>query len=243
MKILKLLTTVFAIVLMFSSCKATSLSASDETPPQHIYPLEYDSYDELISSVKNDFQSDFYSDYIGNENSDICDTFARFISTLRQNGIPVPCGADGRLPLRDQDGYSNISLFITELYSLPWIWYHPAVPTDENVFVQVTPIPDSISNDLSNGSASELIRMIAPGAANIDNYEHMETYSRIYESELSLKDRTVSALKYEYKNDARDATIFLYDGLIVIVRATPSVWDAQWFSQLSFEYAPSMSED
>ena len=60
-------------------------------------------------------------------------------------------------------------------------------------------------------------------------------HKNIYNQTITLRDREVTALVCEYKDDPRNSTIFVYGDLLVEVKGKPDVWTAEWFSSLSFE--------
>jgi hypothetical protein len=49
-------------------------------------------------------------------------TLSSFASGKIKLAIPKINNED--MPLRNHKGFSNVTLFTDELYSLPWIWYH-----------------------------------------------------------------------------------------------------------------------
>lgn len=202
--------------------------------PKYKEPLYFEGYDALISAVDNGFSGRLDRDALG-QYPPAEKAFEHFEEALRKDGVPVPLLGGERLELRSEEGFSGITLFPSELYELPWIFYHPFVATGENFYIQLTVIPETVSDAQKSGSASELIRALSPNSANTDNYHESSVLKNVYESEVVLEDRRVTALNYEYINDARECTIFIYDDLLIMVRADTEVWSSQWFSQLSFE--------
>ena len=78
-------------------------------------------------------------------------------------------------------------------------------------------------------SAWEVIKEIAPNAPNIDN---LGRYKKIYNQNLKLRDREVTALICEPKTGNRDTVFFVYDDLLVAITSAPEVWTEQWFAEL-----------
>jgi hypothetical protein len=81
-------------------------------------------------------------------------------------------------------------------------------------------------------TASEIIAELAPNYPNVDNLG--EHYGNIYNKDITLADRTVTALVYEKKDDTRITVRFFYDGLSVTVTGEPEYLNGEWFSALSF---------
>lgn len=210
-------------------------SHEPESPPAYLQPLNYDSYDKLKEAVNGGFNDGFYKSEIGAQYPKIAEAFERFITSLRQDGVPVPLFGGERIKLKSQADYPTISLFISSAYDLPWIWYYPFVETGENFFIRIAVIPETVSDELRNGSPSDLIRSLSPLSPNTDNYKDIPEIKRVYEREVSLRDRKVVSLIYEYENDPRENTVFIYDGMLVTVRADTDIRNEQWFSRLSFE--------
>ena len=78
-----------------------------------------------------------------------------------------------------------------------------------------------------------MIKIISPDSPNINNVG--ELHERIYDRITELEGRKVTAMVIEYKTDKRDSIFFVYGEMLVEVRCDPAVWDAKWFSCLSFE--------
>ena len=135
--------------------------------------------------------------------------------------------------LRDKDGFPNISLFVSEAYGLPWVYYYPSVSTGENFYIKITQFPNNVSHKENILAASGAIKELSPNSPNIDNLG--EQHKNIYNQTIRLRDREVTALICEYKTDNRNSITFIYNDLLVEIRCDPKVWTDQWFSALSFE--------
>ncbi len=122
-------------------------------------------------------------------------------------------------------------VYLFYAYGLPCIFYRPSVSTGENYYIKITYLPDEIAGQ-KDKTVSEIIKELSPNAPNLDNLGNQ--HNNIYEQEITLADRDVMALIYEYKNDSRNSTIFVYDDVIVEVRSNPNEWTKQLFSDLSF---------
>lgn len=199
-----------------------------------IHPLTYYSLNDLKSSISQKNENKIYDklkeDGIGNEN---IDKIKFFVKKLQSHNITVPYLSGKVIQFRNREGFSNISLYASELYRLPWIFYHPSVSTGENFYIKIAYIPDSVLNKQKNPTASEVIKELSPGSPNIDIIG--DQHKSIYNQNIRLEDREVTALVIEYKEDSRNSTIFVYDDLLIEVRSDPEVWGTQWFAALSFD--------
>lgn len=242
----KFVTIIFAIMLCLGMCACSDIdnpsdaginsSPNNTASPNNavIHPLTYYSLNDLKSSISQKNENKIYDklkeDGIGNEN---IDKIKFFVKKLQSHNITVPYLSGKVIQFRNREGFSNISLYASELYRLPWIFYHPSVSTGENFYIKIAYIPDSVLNKQKNPTASEVIKELSPGSPNIDIIG--DQHKSIYNQNIRLEDREVTALVIEYKEDSRNSTIFVYDDLLIEVRSDPEVWGTQWFAALSFD--------
>ena len=208
-----------------------SVSSDDQGTPERIYPFYYDSLSDFQESMSN---GDMLYDALSNEGVkvNVIDKFEIFVEKYQSQKIIVPCINGNKIELRNKDGYSNIAVFPSEVYGLPWVFFYPSVPTEENFYIKIAYLPDNVIKAQDNPTASEAIKMISPNSPNIDNLGAQ--HEKIYNQVIELEDREVVALVIEYKTDNRNSTFFVYDDLLVEIRSNPKVWTAEWFSSLSF---------
>ena len=62
-----------------------------------------------------------------------------------------------------------------------------------------------------------------------------ERHKIIFERQIKLSDREVTALVCEYNDDPRCNIAFVYGEMLVEVKCKTEVWSDEWFSGLSFE--------
>ena len=205
----------------------TTVNASNPS----IYPLEFDSFSDLKTAVSQNGK------YIINEFSEQgatrkqLENIAAFVEKLNSKNNAVPYYNGKPIELRNKEGYANITLYASEAYGLPCIFCHPSVSTGENYYIKITYLPDETANQ-NDKTTSEIIRKLSPNTPNVNNLGNQ--HKSIYEQTVTLADREVTALVYEYKNDSRNSTIFVYDDLLVEVKGSPDVWSSLWLSNLSF---------
>lgn len=223
------------LCLCLCACRdggASTMISGDVTPPEYIYPFCYDSLSLLREAVSAD--GELYDELSRKgAGSEIIDGFGTFIEKYKSQGVIVPFMNGKKIEFRDEEGYSNISVFPSEAYGLPWVIFYPSVPTGENFYIKLTCLPDSIVKTQKAPTASNVIKIISPDSPNINNVG--ELHERIYDRITELEDRKVTAMVIEYKTDKRDSIFFVYGEMLVEVRCDPAVWDAKWFSCLSFE--------
>ncbi|MBQ8742806.1 MAG: membrane lipoprotein lipid attachment site-containing protein [Clostridia bacterium] len=197
-----------------------------------IEPFRYNSLADFKNSLSQKNESELYSELEkqGATSEEINKT-KLFVEKLQSQNIIVPHLNGKAIELRNREG-SNVSLYISEAYDLPCIFFHPEVSTGENFYIKTTYLPDNIIQMQKNPTASEVIKQLSPNSPNINNLG--KQHEKIYNQKIKLRDREVTALVCEYKTDNRNSFKFVYGDLLVEVRCDPKVWDAQWFSALSF---------
>ena len=237
MKKLSIVLALVLCLLSLSGCAAfsdwrggSSNQDVDATPDRANSTFGFDSYQEMIAAFDKNDSSESAS-AIWELKGTLGEPYTRFVEKIAADGaFPQPMLGSEPMAYRNQEGFSNITFHVSELYGLPWIWYFPSVSTGENFYISATYLPDA---KLTGMTASEVIGEIAPNAANINHLG--DQHEGIYERPLTLRDREVTALFVDYKNDTRDCVYFVYGDLLVLVRCDPNVWTAEWFSALSFE--------
>ncbi len=201
----------------------------DASPGLYQTTFGFDSYEEMIKAFrKYDIYKSSYT--VQDLVPRLGEPYAGFVERVKADkSFPRP-RLDGReIAYRNEEGFSNITFFVSELYGLPWIWYFPKVSTGENFYISVTYLPEGVKAT----SASDAIGALSPNSANVNNPG--KQHKSIYERQLKLDGREVTALIMEYKDDARSSIFFVYDGLLVSVRCDPAVWTDEWFARLSFK--------
>ena len=205
------------------------LPVGDASPGLYQTTFYFDTYDEMIKDFcKYDVLKSSYT--IQGLLPKLGEPYSVFVERVKADkSFPRPMLGGKEMTYRNKEGFSNITFFVSELYDLPWVWYFPSVSTGENFYIKMTYLPSGIEA----ANASEAIRALSPGSPNIDNLG--SRHKSIYNKQIKLRDREVTALVIEYNDDSRNSTIFLYGDLIVEVRHSPAVWSDEWFSGLSFE--------
>ena len=195
--------------------------------------IEFNSFDDLQKALNLQNENTLYSYFSGRgiESKQI-DNVQIFVNTIRMRNNIVPYLDGDKIELRNEDGFGNITLFSAEKYGLPCVFISPKVSNGDNLYITITCIPEDFLGGQEPITVSELISKMAPNYPNIDNFgSHCKN---VYNTAVSLRDREVNALVYEYKNSNRNSTRFVYDNLLVEVRNDPKVWGEEWFSALSF---------
>ena len=188
-------------------------SNEDPEPPQHS-SFDFDSYEGMIRGFK---KSGFLagSDSIQGIKGSMGETYTAFVDKVAKDGeFPQPMLNSQPIPYQNREGFSNITFFPSELYGLPWVWYHCLVE-GERVNIQITyPACKGVAVDPAK-DVSEMLKAVAPNAVNPDNYKDRPNYEAVYLQSIPMATGEVGVLVYELK-DRIMYTFFMGEAMIIV---------------------------
>ena len=188
-------------------------SNEDPSPPQHA-SFDFDSYEGMIRGFK---KSGLLagSDSIQGIKDSMGETYSAFVDRVAKDGeFPQPMLNGQPIPYQNQEGFSNITFFPSELYGLPWVWYHCLVE-GERVNIQITyPACKGVAVDPAK-DVSEMLKAIAPNAVNPDNYKDRPNYEAVYLQSIPMATGEVGVLVYELK-DRTMYTFFMGEAMVIV---------------------------
>lgn len=188
-------------------------SNEDPSPPQHA-SFDFDSYEGMIRGFK---KSGLLagSDSIQGIKGSMGETYTAFVDKVAKDGeFPQPMLNSQPIPYQNKEGFSNITFFPSELYGLPWVWYHCLVE-GERVNIQITyPACKGVAVD-SAKDVSEMLKAVAPNAVNPDNYKDRPTYKAVYLQSIPMATGEVGVLVYELK-DRIMYTFFMGEAMVIV---------------------------
>ena len=208
---------------------------ASDCPADYLRIYDYNSYEEIKCAfsllTKENITLKKEQDVFG-------ETYKKFLSYYTGKKFMIFPNIDGKqLPFRNKEGYQNISLLPKEHAGMPWVWYY--VTYDHELIIVNMLYTSFLKNQklTSNMTALEMIDEIQPDEViGPDNYiNYPQRYKSVYEKEITLSDRTVMALVYEFVNDDGIWVSFVYDGTFVRMRAVPDVLTDDFFTRLSFK--------
>ena len=208
-----------------------------ETPPDS-RSYSFASYQDVINALtKKD--SDTFSE-LRKEQANYGTIYQKTLSEFESGEIKiaVPQFNGMPIPLRDKDGYDNISLLTCELYHLPWLWYH-CVVENRNLDVKISYLNVIENNEIQSAeSYYEVLHLIAPNAPSPDNYNQYESYKSIYEKKVILKNGVVvTAMLSELKNDSKMYVMFYDDNMLISLYADSGLFTEPFFKSFSINFA------
>jgi len=209
-----------------------------------LHPFDYNTVEELIGSILNDFTEEQLQKMFNGrvEAEKDREAFRNFITMLQDGFLYVPYYQGREMTFRNRDGFHNISFFPSDRYGKPWIWYYPDTGQQGNSFISVMYLDENLKAEANERGAYWLISQIAPQMPTPENYKKIKDYSRIFESTIELNGRTFSALVYQFTDDPRDHTFFVYDDVLVRITYYPGETATEWLKGLSFEKIPLRGE-
>lgn len=202
-----------------------------ETPPMYT-TYSFDSYQDVIQALTKKSSREF--SILRKEQENCGKVYQRTLSKFASAEIKVavPQINGNPIPIRDKDGYAKVDFLTSELYNLPWLWYHCVVENrDLDVKFSYLRV---LGNSEVNSATSyyKVQQLIAPDAPSPENYNEFESYKVIYEKEITLKDGiTVTALVSELKRNEKSYVDFYYDGMLISLKGDNELFtDAFWRS-------------
>lgn len=193
-----------------------SFTVSSQSPlNDRIY--DFDSYEELATFLKSESSRVASADMDITQNQNSLSTMAVRVA---EKGLPIPCMNKQPLELTARNGQPLVTIFSSELYDWPWIWYRCRSDLYGYMTVCVALLDDETAAAAQNSSCADFIQEIAPDAPNVDNFQNFEFYSRIYETEITTAGGTVSALVAESAEYSETYIHFVHDGMYVLLRGS-----------------------
>lgn len=196
----------------------------DNVPAYENQTYHFDTYAELA-----EFMAEQYEKEEGiSKLSPYCQDF---VQRTAEKGIWIPYLEGEPVKLRNELEWWGITLFTSELYYRPWIWY---ITDIDGEFVQIctTPLEDVFADVAEELSGSELIRKLAPNAPNLHNADEKKHY-HIEEKEIETVYGKRNALVKLLIEDQKEYITFSQGHMLILLRADRGVITDEWLR--SFE--------
>ncbi len=209
-------------------------NGGEASPGLYQTTFNFDSYGEMIKDFrKYDLSKSSYT--IQDLKALLGEPYARFIDKVKADkSFPQPRSGGEPIPYQNKEGFSNITFFVSELYDMPWIWYHCLVD-GERVNIQLT-YPECLGIEVDySKNASEILESIAPNAVNLDNWKERPNYKNVYMKDVRIAAGEVSMLIYELNDSEKRCFTFFRDGVIVTLTDFGGVVTEEYFAQFSLK--------
>ncbi len=206
------------------------------SPPAYS-SYDYKSYAAVRGALTNPFSLEYMQLRLEQENCG--ELYQQTLSDFASGeiNVAVPQINGENMTLRNQEGFSNITWFTSELFNLPWLWYHCLV-NEQHLTVSIAYL--NVLNRAELDSATsyyEVLKMISPNSPSPDNYKKSASYKNIYEKEITLGNgKTATAMISELKNDSRIYVCLYLDGMLVKLQGDGSLLTEDFLRTFSIAY-------
>ncbi len=245
----KILISILTLCILFSvlcSCNHSNQNISEtadsklsgviEAPPnQNSY--HFDSYQDVVQALTQKNSSGY--SMLREEQGDYGTAYQNILTQFTKADIKVaiPQFDENAMPLQNNDGYATITLMTSELYNLPWLWYH-CVVNDQKVDVRISYL-DAVYNVENSQKTTyvQILKSIAPNAPSPENYQKYESYKNIYEKDIVLRsEASVTAMISEIKDSSKIYVMFYYDGLLIVLSGDCELFSDDFWKSFSIAY-------
>lgn len=193
-----------------------------ESEPPVINSTEAASLEEIRGEIKNWLSSDSITEICESYGEESFRNFAE--RRTQENFFYMPTLDGEAIDLRNKDGYSNMTLFPSELYGLPWMWYH-CIADGTELTVKIA-YPDIVTEDVS-----ELISLIAPDAPNLHNIENYPSYESVFITEAG----DLQVMESRVKDSPRRYYAFVFGDALVNIHSDVDLVKNGTLARISFE--------
>ena len=126
----------------------------------------------------------------------------------------------------------DITVFETEMYNEPWVWYF--VSHTPHITVRIPTMPSLTADMAPDISGSEALRQLWPGAPNLHNREMFtDSYTEICEVPIITSEGEKTALLRKEADRDRSYLTFLQSGTLVTVAGPEEALAGQWLEAFS----------
>ncbi len=176
-------------------------------PPNNQY--SFNSYKELERALTDTKNENFRS--IREGLSEVNSKYSSMVSKFEIGKFKC------YVPTLDGDviGLEEATLFSSELYGMPWLWYN-CVVDEERLIVSIS--YTNLVTDSRLQSAKSYIdvqNIISPNSPSPDNYNR-SSYDAVYEKEIRLSDGTVTKALIKKQTGDKRLWVYIYHNGILI---------------------------
>jgi len=198
----------------------------NNTPPSGSFG--YSDTDELKEALRTEFSDEKLNEKTSTLDESAREVFKEFTKKrLKENKIYVPSFDGDMFTLKDEAGYPKITLFASEAYNMPWIWYHACVNGTDMII-------KTMYTDTNGESASEFLKKFCPDAPNVHNFGKFSNYERIYTKELSVGGKKTEVMVSETKDGERRFYSFMYKEMLVSIQSNHDLEKDDLLSLIAF---------
>ncbi len=221
-----------ALTTAIMSVSTGGISAAAMVPPAYFHH-SYQSAEEMADSLQTTFTPDLIERIEEQYYTENAGGFEKALALWRENGVPVPC-FKGEPMGNGLDGGKALNFYISDLFGLPAVYYHPALEDWDYIVVQYLE-DEQVALAQENGICA-LMDSLNP------YLEYDVEYPSYYDREeitLNVNGTETPAIVGRELDDERSYFHFVYDNLLIKAACTlnPNEDPDDLFRWLSFEKA------
>jgi hypothetical protein len=231
----KYLTLLLTLCLLFCiSCNSDKNNNSDSLPKINVNEtnnsatIRFDSYKQLYQSLSVS-TSKAHAELISqSENYDLTEDYNVLLDKFSKKELELYIPTIDNVPIEMKEETGGITLFSSELFKLPWIWYRGEYNGGSVVVcITYTAIMENVENCKTY---LEVQNVIAPSAPNPNNFSD-ENYVKVEEIEKLFNGTAQTAL-FKQATDDRTYYSFLQDGMMISIwsHSSDTLDDTFWQS-------------
>ena len=216
----KYLTLLLALCLLFCISCNSEKSGNPDSPPQinvneinNSATISFESYEQLYQSLSVSTSKAHEELISKTEKYNLSEEYTSLLNKFSKGEIELYIPAIDNTPLEMKEETGGITMFSSELYYLPWIWYRGEY-NNGSVVVCIT-YTDIIKNVENCKTYLEVLNVIAPDAPNPNNFADKD-YVKIEEVEKNFNGEMRTAL-FKHALSGRTYYGFLYNGMLVSI--------------------------
>jgi len=237
MKKKPLLVLLIALMTISVVCGCTDSalmqSPNDEQGDRpYMNDFNYDTVDELVSSLISDFPKEVLQDYANHRGDKRGKTFSALVKNLQDGSVPlyIPYYQGQQIEFQNKEGFPNVTLFPSESFDRPWIFY-----LGDKASISIMYLDKGMETQAKKKGTLWVVEQINSTGTG-KSAKPFVTYSETSEKDIMLSDKTVKVAECILKNvyGQFTHTYFVYDDVLVRVNPQPDL-PSDWMKDLSFE--------
>ena len=175
--------------------------------------ITFVNYEQLYQSLSSPTSKAHKELISQSENYDLSEDYTNLLDKFSKKELELYIPEIDNIPIEMKEETGGITLFSSELFNLPWIWYRGEY-NGGSVVVCIT--YTSIMKNVENCKTYlEVQNVIAPSAPNPDNFSD-ENYVKVEEIEKSFNG-TTQTLLFKQATSGRTYYGFLHNGMMITV--------------------------
>ena len=231
----KYLTLLLTLCLLFCiSCNSAKNGSSGSLPQISVNEsnnsatIRFESYEQLYQSLAKPTSKPHKELISQSEEYDLSAEYTSLLDKFSKNEIELYIPTIEGTPIEMKEETGGITLFSSELFKLPWIWYRGEYNGGSVVVcITYTAIMENVENCKTY---LEVQNVIAPSAPNPNNFSD-ENYVKVEEIEKLFNGTAQTAL-FKQATDDRTYYSFLQDGMMISIwsHSSDTLDDTFWQS-------------